>query len=89
MTLRAGYNYAESPFGAAQVSRNLILPAIVETHYTVGGDVKLNNHWELAFHYMYVPESTLKAPANDAMNMPGAEISLSESSAGMNIGYRF
>jgi len=88
VTLRAGYNYAEAPFGAAQVSRNLLLPAIVETHYTVGGDVKLNNHWELAFHYMYVPESTLKAPATDPM-MPGAEISLSESSAGMNIGYRF
>lgn len=88
VNLRAGYNYAEAPFGAAEVSRNLLLPAIVETHYTVGGDVKLNNHWELAFHYMYVPESTLKAPANDPM-LPGAEISLSERSAGVNIGYRF
>jgi long-chain fatty acid transport protein len=88
VSLRAGYNYAEAPFGAAEVSHNLLLPAIVETHYTVGGDVKLNNHWELAFHYMYVPESTLKAPATDTM-LPGAEISLSERSAGVNIGYRF
>ncbi len=88
VNLRAGYNYAKAPFGPEQVSRNLLLPAIVETHYTIGGDVKLNNHWELALHYMYVPEETMKAPMNDTM-MPGAKISLSETSAGMNIGYRF
>ncbi len=88
VSLRAGYNYAEAPFDAAQVSRNLLLPAIVESHYTLGGDVQLNNHWQLAFHYMYVPEVTMRAPADDAM-MPGAEIALSERSAGVNIGYRF
>jgi long-chain fatty acid transport protein len=88
LNLRAGYNYAEAPFGADEVSRNLILPAIVETHYTVGMDYRLNNHWELALHYMMVPEKTLSAPATDP-NAPGAEISLSERSFGMNIGYRF
>ncbi len=86
VNLRAGYNYAEAPFGADKVSRNLILPAIVETHYTVGADVALNNHWELALHYMLVPEKTL---VSTDPNMPGARISLSESSFGMNIGYQF
>lgn len=86
--LRAGYNYAQSPFGEEVVSSNLILPAIVETHYAAGMDVALNNHWELAFHYMLVPEKRLVAPATDA-NMPGAEISLKEHSFGANIGYRF
>jgi len=88
VNLRAGYNYAAAPFDNTQVSHNLLLPAIAETHYTVGGDVALNNHWELAFHYMYVPEATMRAPMNDPM-MPGAKIALSERSAGMNIGYRF
>jgi long-chain fatty acid transport protein len=88
MNLRAGYNYAKAPFGEKEVSRNLILPAIVETHYTVGMDYRLNNHWELALHYMMVPEKTLSAPATDPM-APGAEISLAERSFGMNIGYRF
>lgn len=88
MNVRAGYNYAETPFGKDKVSSNLILPAIVETHYTVGMDYTLNNHWELALHYMHVPEKTMSAPADDAQ-APGAEISLSETSMGMNIGYRF
>jgi long-chain fatty acid transport protein len=88
MDLRAGYNYAKSPFGSNEVSHNLILPAIVETHYTVGMDYSLNNHWELALHYMMVPEKTISAKATDPA-IPGAKISLSERSFGMNIGYRF
>jgi long-chain fatty acid transport protein len=88
VNLRAGYNYAKSPFGEEQVSYNLILPAIVETHYSAGMDVDLNNHWELAFHFMMVPEKTMSAPLTDMM-APGSTISLSERSFGANIGYRF
>ncbi len=83
VTLRAGYNYAESPFGDSQAGQNLLLPAIVETHYTVGMNVVLNNHWELAWHYMEAPEKTLTDSSS------GAKISLSEQSFGFNIGYRF
>lgn len=71
-----------------KLSSNLILPAIVESHYTMGADFRLNNRWDLGFHYMYVPEKTMTAPATDAM-APGAAISLSETSFGANIGYRF
>ncbi|MFO7594705.1 MAG: outer membrane protein transport protein [Pseudomonadota bacterium] len=88
VNVRGGYNYAESPFGEDKVSSNLILPAIVETHYTLGMDYRLNKQWELGLHYMYVPEKTLTAADTDP-NAPGAEISLSETSMGMNIGYRF
>ena len=88
MNVRGGYNYAKAPFDGGQVSHNLILPAIVETHYTVGMDYSLNKHWELALHYMLVPEKTMTAPVTDT-NAPGAEISLAERSFGMNIGYRF
>ena len=89
IALSAGYNYAKSPIGEEDVSNNLILPAIVETHYTVGAMFRLNNHWDLAMHYMYVPEKTLTAPSNDPNGMGGTTISLSETSVGFNIGYRF
>ncbi|MDH3948309.1 MAG: outer membrane protein transport protein [Gammaproteobacteria bacterium] len=85
-TIRGGYNYAESPIGPEDVANNLILPAVVETHYTIGGDYRINNHWDLAFHYMYVPENTV---TSTDPQMPGAKISLSETSFGLNIGYRF
>ncbi len=88
VNLRAGYNYAKAPFGANQVSHNLILPALTETHYALGMDYSLNNHWQLALHYMYAPKVSLTAPMTDPQT-PGAKISLSETSFGANIGYRF
>ncbi len=88
ISLRAGYNHAKSPIDSSDVSNNLILPAVVETHYAIGATFVINQHWDLAMHYMYVPDNTLAAPATDPQ-MPGAKISLSESSFGANIGYRF
>ena len=88
LNLRAGFNYGKSPIGNEAVSRNLILPAVVETHYTLGAGYNMDGNWELAFHYMYVPEKTFQAPATDPM-LPGSKISLSEQSFGVNLGYRF
>ncbi len=88
ISLRGGYNYAKSPFGENQASRNLILPAIVESHYTLGAGFVLNSNWDLSVHYMYTPKKTLQAPATD-LQAPGAIISLQETSFGANIGYRF
>ena len=80
--LRAGFNYSESPIDETNAASNMILPAVVETHYTVGADIKLDEHWDVGFHYMYVPE-------NDITALTGEKISLSEQSFGMNLGYRF
>ncbi len=88
VSLRGGYNYAKSPFDENQASRNLILPAIVESHYTLGAGFVLNSNWDLNLHYMYTPKKTLQAPATD-LQAPGAIISLQETSFGANIGYRF
>ncbi len=85
--LRAGFNYGESPIDEQSAANNLILPAVVETHYTVGADYRLDDHWDIGFHYMYVPENTVTAgPGTSA---PGVKISLSEQSFGVNLGYRF
>jgi long-chain fatty acid transport protein len=85
--LRAGFNYGESPIDAESAANNLILPAVVETHYTVGADYRLDDHWDVGLHFMYVPENSVTAgPASTA---PGVKISLSEQSFGVNLGYRF
>ena len=85
--LRAGFNYSESPIDEKNAANNLVLPAIVETHYTIGADYRLNEHWDIGFHYMYVPENTITA--SNGSSMPGVKISLSEQSFGMNLGYNF
>jgi long-chain fatty acid transport protein len=85
--LRAGFNYGASPIDEESAANNLILPAVVETHYTVGADYRLDDHWDIGIHYMYVPENSVTA--GPGTNAPGVEISLSEQSFGLNLGYRF
>ncbi len=87
LRLRAGYNHARSPITRADVENNLILPAVVETHYTLGAQYRLDSRWDIGFHYMYAPKRTLTSPAST--NLPGAKIALSETSLGVNLGYRF
>lgn len=43
LTLRAGINHGNSPIDSGHVLANFLFPAIVETHYTVGGSYDLGN----------------------------------------------
>lgn len=82
--LRGGFNYAESPIDEQTAASNLILPGIVEEHYTFGMDYRFTR-WEVAFHYMYAPENSITA----ANGFPGTQIRLAERSLGINLGYRW
>ena len=84
LSLRFGFNYAESPIDGQNAANNLILPGVVEDHYTFGLDYRFDA-WELAFHFMYAPEVMVRAETG----FPGAEISLKETSVGINLGYRW
>ena len=82
--LRFGFNYAESPIDETVAANNLILPGVVEDHYTFGLDYRFA-HWELAFHYMHAPKVLVRA----STGFPGTAVSLSETSVGINLGYRW
>lgn len=84
LNLRFGFNYAESPIDETTAANNLILPGVVEEHYTFGMEYRFT-HWELAFHYMYAPKNTIRAENT----FPGTVISLKEQSVGVNLGYRW
>ena len=64
--IRAGYNYGKSPIveqdastgdGAKTNFFNLAgFPAIVESHYTLGGDYSISDSFDLSLAYVYSPE---------------------------------
>jgi long-chain fatty acid transport protein len=83
VNLRAGFNYADAPIEDKDVDNNLILPAVVTTHYTLGGDYAFNKNWQLGAHFMYVPKESLKSPNSQI------EINMEQTSFGLNIGYIF
>ncbi len=92
--LRAGYNYAEMPIDEKDVFNNLVFPAVVEQHITIGGDYKFDDHWMLAVAYMkaWSEELTGKGDLDPALGFgddSGAKISLEEQSMGMQLSYLF
>lgn len=98
LNLRAGYNYAKAPLNKRDVFNNLIFPALVERHTTLGFDYQLGEHWGIGFTYMKAANKTLTGkgdvPAGfDYMTPFGADsdikISLEETSLGMLLSYRF
>lgn len=87
LKLRTGFNYAESPIGPEDVFNNMIFPAIVEKHFTLGVDYALGEHWGVGGAYM-------KAFKNDVTNTDPAFpapaiITLEETSVGISLSYLF
>lgn len=50
---RAGFNYAEMPYDADQALFNVLAPAVVEKHATVGFTYTVNQHADFSMTYMY------------------------------------
>jgi long-chain fatty acid transport protein len=91
LQVRVGYNYGKSPIEGHAIGYNMILPAVVESHYTAGFDYQLNNHWKLGGALMYAPKKTYTAPMTTSSSDPnkGQKIDLSETAVSFNIGYKF
>lgn len=88
LTVRAGYNHANNPVSAANVSFNIIAPGVIQDHYTLGTTYKLGTHSDLTLAYMYVPKNTVTGPSG--LN-PGLTetIRMSQQSLGVQYGWKF
>ena len=97
LNLRAGYNYAETPIEEDDVFSNMVFPAMVEQHLSLGGTYRFNNYWEVSFAYMkaFQNSETGQGDIPQSLNSAGfgansgAEIDLSETTYTFNLGYRF
>jgi long-chain fatty acid transport protein len=61
LQVRAGYNYGKSPIPNDQVTFNLLAPATVERHYSVGFTYRANENLEVTGTYMYVASNSQTA----------------------------
>lgn len=97
LTLSAGFNYGESPIDEADVFNNLVFPAVVEKHLTLGFDYAFQN-WGFGMAYMKAFEKKLTGQGDVSQTMQdmtmfgadsGIDISLEEESLGFQVSYRF
>lgn len=59
LVLRAGYNHGSTPIPSSETFFNLLAPATVEDHLTLGATWTLENNGELSFAYMHAFEKTV------------------------------
>ena len=98
VTLRAGFNKSKNPVQAADVTFNILAPAVITKHYTFGGTHKLSKDSELTWAYMYAPKNSVTgnsllgqmAVANGfAAQSWNETIRMSQQSLGVQYGWKF
>jgi long-chain fatty acid transport protein len=103
--LRVGYNYASSPISeqdyAGVNSANLAsttvnmfnllgFPAVIESHYTIGGSYEFSKQTSLDLALAYAPEVTeTYTTADDAGNMYDISVKHSQTSFSAQVNFKF
>ena len=60
LTFRAGYSWASDAFPDSQALLNVLAPAVVREHYTVGASKKIDANNEVSFGLTYAPEEKVE-----------------------------
>lgn len=81
LALRAGFNHGDSPIPEDQVLFNMLAPATVEDHLTLGAEYKFNEDFWLSVNYMHAFLNTIKGPT--AFGVGGATVTGSNASIAM------
>ena len=93
-TVRAGYNHGSQPIPKSQTFFNILAPATVEDHLTLGATWRLASGGEVTFAYMHAFEQTVKGSGsipNTPFGLGGgnANLKMYEDSFGVAYGVKF
>lgn len=90
LTVRAGWNHGEQPIPSSQTQFNVIAPAVVEDHLTLGATWTLRNGGELSAYYMHAFENEVKgsSPSNP-QNAGHGDLKMSQDAIGVAYGWTF
>lgn len=94
VTLRAGYNHAGQVIPNGRTYFNILAPATVHKHLTVGGTWKTSTGGELSAAYVHGFKNTLKGVNSIPASYPfygggNADISTEENTLGIAYGWKF
>jgi len=87
LTLRAGYNQGSSTIPNTEIAFNVLAPATVERHMTLGATWTLANKGELSFAYMHA-FSNSQTGATPQLGASPTTIKMHEDSLGIAYGWK-
>ena len=82
-TLRAGYNYGESPISDEEVLINILAPGVVEQHVTLGFSFRSSKSSEWNFSYMHAFDRSQSDPST-AFFGSSSEISMYQNAVNLS-----
>lgn len=87
LTLRAGYNFSTQAVPNDQTFFNILAPAVVQHHVTLGATFAATPRIELSALYVHAFEHEVKGAGN--FNNGDANLHMNQSSVGVAVGYLF
>lgn len=87
-TLYGGYSYGKQPIPDTEVLFNILAPAVIESHITLGFSKSINQSNEIILGFMYAPAVSLSG--DNPLDPPsGQTIELKMSQFQVELGYSF
>jgi long-chain fatty acid transport protein len=86
--LYGGFSYGKQPIPESELMFNILAPAVVESHITLGLSKTISKSHELMIAFMYAPEGSVTGP--NPMEAPDQQtIALKMSQFQLEVGYGF
>lgn len=87
--VRGGFNHGSAPIPSNETLFNMLAPATVETHITVGASWNIRQNLTLNGAFMYAPESEIKGQQSIDPGFGGgnANIRMSQTSLGLSLSW--
>ncbi len=92
LTLRAGFNYGKMPITSQNTYFNILAPATVEKHVTLGGTWTLANKSELTVSYMHAFNESIAGVSNgNGQTVAGypVDLKMKQNAIGIAYGWKF
>ncbi len=91
LNLRAGYSQSGNPIPDGETFLNILAPAVVTDHYTIGATYEATDRIEFSAYVMHAPRNRVRGARSVPVPFGGGEtdLSLAETSIGFGIGKRF
>ena len=90
-TIRAGYNHVDQPIRPSEALFNVLAPAVVKDHLTLGGTFNIDEKSELSFSYVHAFSNTVNGTSAIPAGFGGGNVSLKmyQDSLGVAYAYKF
>jgi long-chain fatty acid transport protein len=88
LTLRAGVSQGDQPIPSSEVLLNILAPAVIEQHYTLGATFNVGTNTEISLAGMYAPNESVSGP-NPLDPVQNIEIEMNQYELEASVGIKF